>query len=827
MSSDCEDFVDAPEAISEEVVANGGGGGSGGRPRPKALEWSMETTMPQIALFPATPKAVSPANGKPEPVASPNSGLKSPTDRPVRAPRWLPGEHQESSSRPQSSANGSIIEENGNSMTGSATAPAGAPGVVYPVKPPRRKKTSDANESSTLSPLPMERQEMLTPDANIINNSIFNNNINNSPGLLPSSPISPEYFATLETPYREPYKESSSATLPLTQEDWRVLEPVSMRNLDAGENAPSLRHLDRSGSIDPITKDIGRRMSLKQHHSLKRDGSAPSGSSVPSDDTSSTHSFETDAMSTMSSTSRLGHAFTAIRGNVRAMSKVMKGVYVKAKNVTATTPSKLDDLRDGASSNETEEEENDVNESTGIVRPKNAKKGPFDFDQLRQVQDLSGEHTGAVWCVKFSLCGRLLATAGQDNMVRVWVLRNHYEYFNTMRERYNLETKRVGTLNDGLLQKTMDELEQATQLMTDTTPREQREETASTSSERSSSTADDIWAPFAAKPFCTYRGHTADVLDLSWSKNYFILSSGMDRTVRLWHVSRPECLCCFQHMDFVTSIAFLPKDDRYFLSGSLDGKLRLWHIPDKKVALWNEVEQAKLITAMTFVKNGKFAVVGTYNGRCIFFSTDQLKYHTMIDVRSTRGKNSRGHKVTGLAVHGDKLLVTSNDSRVRMYDLRDMALTCKYKGASNERSQIRASFSPDGRHIICGSEDRYVYLWRTVIDAKESLAATLSVRKDRNAMWERIRGHTAVVTAAIFAPKPQLIFAQIENMKRSSAADLFATTPMTGGAKSATTPKGKTIAGDVIVSADLSGTVKVFINRTRIKTGSSVFFPTD
>ena len=118
----------------------------------------------------------------------------------------------------------------------------------------------------------------------------------------------------------------------------------------------------------------------------------------------------------------------------------------------------------------------------------------------------------------------------------------------------------------------------------------------------------------------------------------------------------------------------------------------------------------------------------------------QLKYHTMIDVRSTRGKNARGHKVTGLAVHGDKLLVTSNDSRVRMYDLRDMALTCKYKGASNERSQIRASFSPDGRHIICGSEDRYVYLWRTAIDAKESLAATLSVRKDRNAMWERVRG---------------------------------------------------------------------------------------
>lgn len=52
----------------------------------------------------------------------------------------------------------------------------------------------------------------------------------------------------------------------------------------------------------------------------------------------------------------------------------------------------------------------------------------------------------------------------------------------------------------------------------------------------------------------------------------------MDKTVRLWHVSRSECLCAFQHLDFVTSIAFHPKDDRFFLSGSLDCKLRLWNV---------------------------------------------------------------------------------------------------------------------------------------------------------------------------------------------------------------------------------------------------------
>lgn len=29
-------------------------------------------------------------------------------------------------------------------------------------------------------------------------------------------------------------------------------------------------------------------------------------------------------------------------------------------------------------------------------------------------------------------------------------------------------------------------------------------------------------------------------------QNNFLLSSSMDKTVRLWHVSRDECLCAFQ-----------------------------------------------------------------------------------------------------------------------------------------------------------------------------------------------------------------------------------------------------------------------------------------
>jgi WD40 repeat protein len=53
----------------------------------------------------------------------------------------------------------------------------------------------------------------------------------------------------------------------------------------------------------------------------------------------------------------------------------------------------------------------------------------------------------------------------------------------------------------------------------------------------------------------------------------------------------------------------LLQDDRYFLSGSLDGKLRLWNIPDKKVALWNELDgQTKLITAANFCQVNHYSM---------------------------------------------------------------------------------------------------------------------------------------------------------------------------------------------------------------------------
>ncbi|KAI1724397.1 WD domain, g-beta repeat domain-containing protein [Ditylenchus destructor] len=607
-----------------------------------------------------------------------------------------------------------------------------------------------------------------------------------SPVQIPKMYITPHYEnLTLEheknendsqptpsTSQIENHSEKSERTTPGEQMDLDENKRKT-KSLESGQSLNKLTHTD---SIDPVTRDVQRRVSML---SKERNEDRLSSTSTQNEDDS------------LSLTSRTGikQAQAIARSYGSAASGLIKGAVQRAKTAVSfnraskNLPTKEDegenesDSDDEGTATSTSDHANvKTAQSPAICRPKNLKKGPFDFENLRVIQELNNEHTGAIWCIKFSMCGRLFATAGQDNIIRVWVLRNHLGYFTRMRERYSLDARGL----DDKHQSSMHDFEnlriQEDDLRSDgngnfssNSPSE--EDVASTSA-NSDSAQNSTSSAVVPKPFCVFRGHTADVLDLSWSpRNYFLLSSSIDRTVKLWHLTRNECLCCFQHMDFVTCIAFMPKD-RYFISGSLDGKIRLWHIPEKKVALWNEVEQVKFITAITFVRNGKFVVVGTYNGRCFFYSSDQLKYHTVIDVRSSRGKNARGHKITSLAVHGDKLLITSNDSRIRIYDLRDMKLTCKFKGAQIEHSQIRASFSPDGRYIISGSEDNFTYIWKTT-----DLPTSISVRKDRNNMWERIRAHNCVVTAAVFAPKPHLFQPLLDDNAKYSNAKESTITP--------------------------------------------------
>ena len=148
----------------------------------------------------------------------------------------------------------------------------------------------------------------------------------------------------------------------------------------------------------------------------------------------------------------------------------------------------------------------------------------------------------------------------------------------------------------------------STTLQVEGTPEESLSDTASVSS-GSQKTSDAL---LRATPFRVYRGHEADVLDLSWSPSNFLVSGSMDRTVRLWHLSLEKSVFAFKHADFVTSVAFHPTNEKLFLSACLDEKLRLWNIPEKTVQSWMDTKM--LLMTCQFTKDGAISMYGSNNG---------------------------------------------------------------------------------------------------------------------------------------------------------------------------------------------------------------------
>jgi len=136
--------------------------------------------------------------------------------------------------------------------------------------------------------------------------------------------------------------------------------------------------------------------------------------------------------------------------------------------------------------------------------------------------------------------------------------------------------------------------------------------------------------------------------------------------------------------------------------------------------------------------SGRKLVVGFASGQCSLYTCDdlgRLNYSTRIDCKNRRGKFSNGRRVSGVRFlgQGNEILISTNDSRLRLFNLDDYTQKYKYKGHKCENLPIEANVSPDPTmdYIVSGSEDGYVYLWDCICDQ------TLSTSKQKRLAREK------------------------------------------------------------------------------------------
>ncbi|KAJ8632350.1 hypothetical protein MRB53_025686 [Persea americana] len=341
----------------------------------------------------------------------------------------------------------------------------------------------------------------------------------------------------------------------------------------------------------------------------------------------------------------------------------------------------------------------DSGASSGVhrVRVRPHRKRSKELSAIYREQEIQA-HEGSILTMKFSLDGQYLASAGEDGIVRVW----------QVTECLRTDDGQIPELDPSCVYFTVNGSSELSLLM----DKEKMHKFSST--RKTLDSACIIFPPktfrISEKPLHEFHGHSGNVLDLSWSKNKYLLSSSEDNTVRLWQVGCSRCLKVFSHSNYVTCVQFNPVNDNYFVSGSIDGKVRIWAIPGCQVVDWTDIRE--MATAVCYRLDGQGLIVGSMTGNCRFY--DASDNHLQLDAQvCLQGKKkSPSKRIIGFQFSPSdpgKVMVASADSQIRVLDGVDIIY--KYRGIRNSGNQISARFTSDGSHIISVGEDSNVCIW--------------------------------------------------------------------------------------------------------------------
>jgi WD40 repeat protein len=285
--------------------------------------------------------------------------------------------------------------------------------------------------------------------------------------------------------------------------------------------------------------------------------------------------------------------------------------------------------------------------------------------------------------------------------------------------------------------------------------------------------------------------HSNSVIDLSWSVHMpQLLSAGLDKSAVLWSVDSLEPVATYPHPDIVSCVSFYAHSPNFFITGSFDKFVRLWNITHKRVeAYW---QLSDFITSGCFSPAHDLLLVGMLHGQVNVYRCElpELRLISSLECRNRAGLKKKGRKVTGLEFYDDShFLVTTNDSNLRLYSLEDFSMVQKYKGLTNESLPIKAAFSHNWQHLVCGSDSGHVFIWN-VFAEHHSL---LSHKPTRNQSYECFMpSRSKTVTATAFAPDRLLREVQESGVLL------------------------KVAVGHVLVTADSSLALQIFVNAYRL-----------